>query len=81
MLQVLIHPLSIAGWCGAITTALNLLPVGCLDGGRMVQVRSAAGRPRPPLPVLRCGLWAQRAPPAWGLPGLGRWGRRVHGRR
>jgi hypothetical protein len=40
--EVLIHPLSIAGWCGMITTALNLLPVGCLDGGRMVQVRSAA---------------------------------------
>lgn len=40
--QVMIHPLVIAGWCGAITTALNLLPVGSLDGGRMVQ--SAYGK-------------------------------------
>lgn len=38
-----IHPLVIAGWCGLVTTALNLLPVGCLDGGRMMQ--AAFGRP------------------------------------
>ena len=34
---VLVSPLVIAGWCGIITTALNTLPVGCLDGGRLVQ--------------------------------------------
>ena len=34
---VLVSPLVIAGWCGLITTALNTLPVGCLDGGRLVQ--------------------------------------------
>ncbi|KAL8245299.1 hypothetical protein R6Q59_011557 [Mikania micrantha] len=34
---VLIHPLVIAGWCGLTTTAFNMLPVGCLDGGRVVQ--------------------------------------------
>ncbi|KAJ7971946.1 Peptidase M50 family protein [Quillaja saponaria] len=34
---VSIHPLVIAGWCGLITSAFNLLPVGCLDGGRAVQ--------------------------------------------
>eukprot|EP00238_Polyblepharides_amylifera_P007050 CAMPEP_0196577052 /NCGR_PEP_ID=MMETSP1081-20130531/6194_1 /TAXON_ID=36882 /ORGANISM="Pyramimonas amylifera, Strain CCMP720" /LENGTH=633 /DNA_ID=CAMNT_0041895857 /DNA_START=61 /DNA_END=1962 /DNA_ORIENTATION=- len=34
---VLVHPLLIAGWCALTTTALNLLPVGCLDGGRMSQ--------------------------------------------
>ncbi|KAM1078845.1 hypothetical protein ACFX2J_013590 [Malus domestica] len=32
-----IHPLVIAGWCGLTTTAFNMLPVGCLDGGRAVQ--------------------------------------------
>lgn len=32
-----IHPLVIAGWCGLTTSALNMLPVGCLDGGRAVQ--------------------------------------------
>ncbi|KAK9676426.1 hypothetical protein RND81_11G076200 [Saponaria officinalis] len=35
--SVSIHPLVIAGWCGLTTTAFNLLPVGCLDGGRAVQ--------------------------------------------
>ncbi|VFQ91057.1 unnamed protein product [Cuscuta campestris] len=34
---VSIHPLVIAGWCGLTTSALNMLPVGCLDGGRAVQ--------------------------------------------
>ncbi len=35
--EVMISPLVIAGWCGLITTSLNLLPVGNLDGGRMTQ--------------------------------------------
>lgn len=34
---VSIHPLVLAGWCGLTTTAFNLLPVGCLDGGRAMQ--------------------------------------------
>ncbi|KAG6427878.1 hypothetical protein SASPL_112125 [Salvia splendens] len=34
---VSIHPLVIAGWCGLTTSAFNLLPVGCLDGGRAMQ--------------------------------------------
>ncbi|XP_020680595.1 probable zinc metalloprotease EGY1, chloroplastic isoform X1 [Dendrobium catenatum] len=34
---VSIHPLVIGGWCGLTTTAFNMLPVGCLDGGRAVQ--------------------------------------------
>lgn len=33
---VLLHPLTIAGWCGLTTTALNLLPIGSLDGGRLM---------------------------------------------
>lgn len=37
--EVLVSPFVIAGWCGLITNALNLLPVGSLDGGRMIQVR------------------------------------------
>ena len=31
-----IHPLVIVGWLGLLITALNLLPAGKLDGGRMV---------------------------------------------
>ncbi|MBV5260850.1 site-2 protease family protein [Synechococcus moorigangaii CMS01] len=34
---VAIHPLTILGWLGLVITALNLLPAGCLDGGRIIQ--------------------------------------------
>ena len=43
--NVLIHPILIGGWCGLVATALNSLPVGSLDGGKMTQV---------PLLLLRC---------------------------
>lgn len=31
-----IHPLVVIGWLGLVITALNLLPAGKLDGGRMI---------------------------------------------
>ncbi len=32
-----VHPLMVLGWLGLVITALNLLPAGQLDGGRIVQ--------------------------------------------
>ncbi|MFK8182753.1 MAG: site-2 protease family protein [Phormidesmis sp.] len=32
-----VHPLMVMGWMGLIITAINVLPAGQLDGGRMVQ--------------------------------------------
>ena len=32
-----VHPLTILGWLGLIITAINVLPAGQLDGGRIIQ--------------------------------------------
>ncbi|MBW4642066.1 MAG: site-2 protease family protein [Goleter apudmare HA4340-LM2] len=42
-----VHPLVIIGWLGLVITALNLMPAGSLDGGRIIQAiygRKTAGR-------------------------------------
>ncbi|WP_338460744.1 site-2 protease family protein [Synechococcus elongatus] len=45
--QLLVHPLVIVGWTGLVINALNLIPIGQLSGGRLVQSvygRKIAGR-------------------------------------
>lgn len=42
-----VHPLTIIGWLGLVITAINVMPAGQLDGGRIIQAiygRKVAGR-------------------------------------
>lgn len=42
-----VHPLVVLGWLGLVITAINIMPAGQLDGGRIVQAiygRKMAGR-------------------------------------
>ena len=34
--ELVLHPLAFAGWVGILVTAINLLPIGQLDGGHVI---------------------------------------------
>jgi membrane-associated protease RseP (regulator of RpoE activity) len=71
-MSLALHPIAVAGWFGFLLTALNLLPLGQLDGGHVL----FAASPRlhrllgPPLSAVLLALGVFTAFPGWILWGV-----------
>jgi membrane-associated protease RseP (regulator of RpoE activity) len=61
------HPTFMAAWFGLLVTALNLLPIGQLDGGHVL--RAAAGRRQPAISyaVLAAAALTALRGPTWAF--------------
>jgi membrane-associated protease RseP (regulator of RpoE activity) len=55
-MDVMIHPIVWAGWAGLLVTAMNLLPVGQLDGGHVLYVLFGEKRSKKIVPVILLAL-------------------------
>lgn len=65
---VMLHPIALAGWVGLFVTALNLLPVGQLDGGHILYGLFGRGAARLSLLVFSVlALFALLKSPGWLL--------------
>jgi membrane-associated protease RseP (regulator of RpoE activity) len=66
-----VHPLLLGGWLALLTTALNSLPIGTSDGGRIMQTLVPRGRKQAAsllvLVSLGLGVVAPRLGFTWGL--------------
>ena len=67
------HPLAFAGWLGLLVTALNLLPIGQLDGGHIAdamfgRVRGSAIGTAALFALLFLGLFVWSGLLTWAFP-------------
>ncbi|MDB6121750.1 MAG: Peptidase, partial [Pedosphaera sp.] len=65
-----LSPLAFAGWLGLLITALNLLPIGQLDGGHIARAMFGSYRGRI---ISRIGLWSLFLLALFVWPGLMTW--------